>query len=81
MGLDLNVSRQAFQAGSGFSAAGVTDFILVLIGVMAIIWAIILLIGWFQAYKQQENPAEFLLLRLTFLLAFVTFLFALLGSS
>jgi len=77
--MNTSAMAQAFQEGAGFSGQNFTTLILCLIAIFAVVWAVILIIGWMELYKQVEDPSSFIILRLTFLTFILTILIGMIG--
>lgn len=78
--MNTTVMAQAFQEGAGFSAQNFTALILSTITLFAVIWAVILMIGWLELYKSVDDPSSFLMTRLTLLAFILTILIAMVGA-
>ncbi len=75
-----SVMTQAFTNAAGFSGESFTLLMLGMIGVLALAWGLIMVLGWLSVYSEQGHPPSYLFYRITFLAFILVMIIILIGS-
>jgi len=74
------VMAQAFQTAAGFSGDNFSLLVRCMIGIFAIFWAMLMILGWMGNLRMQSHPGEYLLTRLTLLAMTLVLVVILIGG-
>lgn len=80
MAIDSGMMASAFEVGAGFSAERLSFFMATLLAIIAVVWAMILLVGWLEGAQKAPSMSRYLTMRLAALGFLFTLLMAMLGS-
>lgn len=67
MAIDTELMASAFQSGAGFSALESRAFVTTLILLIALIWGMVMIVGWHQGLREARSRAEYVVMRILLL--------------